>query len=88
MWLNEILGIDLGVPDIKETFDLCKSTDGNTHYLRLRVGRAGFVTVLEDSNRYAGVDRVFFRGEWEFGEAEASRTVQIPCRMGIPPSKG
>ena len=86
--LNKIPGIDLGVPDIEETYDLYKSIDGNTHYLRLRVGRAGFVTVLEDSNQYAGEDRVFIRGEWEFSEAEASRTVQIPHRMGIPPSKG
>ena len=86
--LNEILGIDLGLPDIEETYDLCKSTDGNTHYLRLRVGRAGFITLLEDSNRYAGVDQVFVRGEWEFGETKAGRTVQIPRRMGIPPSKG
>ena len=54
--LNRILGIDLGVPDIEETYYLCKSTDGNFYYLRLKVGRAGFVTVLEDSNRYAGKD--------------------------------
>ncbi|XXG39832.1 hypothetical protein AAC387_Pa01g0692 [Persea americana] len=60
--LNEILGIDLGFSDIEETYDLCKSTDGNTHYLRLRVGRASFVTVLEDSNQYAGEDHVFIRG--------------------------
>ncbi|XXG88384.1 hypothetical protein AAC387_Pa12g0598 [Persea americana] len=54
--LNRILGINLGVPDIEDTYDLCKSTDGNAYYLRLRVGRAGFVTVLEDSNRYVGED--------------------------------
>ena len=59
--LNKILGIDLSVADIEETYDLCKSTYGNTHYLWLRVGRAGFVTVLEDSNRYAGEDRVSSR---------------------------
>ena len=76
--LNEILGINLGVPDIEETYDLCKSAEGNTHYLRLRVRRAGFVTALEDSNKYAGEDRVFVKGEWDFGEAEAGSAVRIP----------
>ena len=86
--LNEILGIDLGVPDIEDKYDLCKSAEGNTHYLRLRVCGAGFVTALEDSNRYAGEDRVFVKGGWEFGEAEANTTVRIPRKIGIPPSKG
>ena len=54
--LNELLGIGLGVPDIEDTYDLCKSAEGNTHYLRLRVRRVGFVTALEDSNKYAGED--------------------------------
>ena len=39
VWLNEILGINLGVSDIEDTYDICKSAEGNTHYLRLRVGR-------------------------------------------------
>ena len=86
--LNEILGINLGVPDIEETYDLCKSAEGNTRYLRLRARRAGFVTALEDSNKYAGEDRVFVKGGWEFGEAKANTTVRIPRKIGIPPSKG
>ena len=31
--LNKILGISLGVPDIEDIYDLCKSTDGNSYYL-------------------------------------------------------
>ena len=54
--LNEILGINLGVMDIEDTYDHCKSTEGNFHYLQLRVGRTSFITVLEDSYRYAGED--------------------------------
>ena len=76
--LNELLGIGLGVPDIEDTYDLCKSAEGNTHFLRLRVRWVGFVTALEDSNKYASEDRVLVRGGWEFGEAEPSTTVQIP----------
>ena len=85
--LNELLGIGLCVPDIEDTYDLCKSAEGNTHYLRLRVRWVGFVTALEDSNKYAGEDRVFVRGGWEFGEAELSTTVRIPRKIGTPPSK-
>ena len=85
--LNEILGIDLGVPDIEDTYDLCQSAEGNTHYLRLRVRQVGFVTALEDSNKYAGEDRVLIRGGREFGEAEPSTTVRIPRKIGTPPSK-
>ena len=65
--MNMILGIILGVSDIEEVYDLCKSMDGNSYYLRLRIGQAAFITALEDSYRYAGDDRVFVRGEWEFG---------------------
>ena len=54
--LNGILGINLSVPDIEDTYDLCKSAEGNTHYLRLRVGRTGFVTELEDFYKYTGDD--------------------------------
>ena len=86
--LNEILGISLSVLDIEETYDLCKSAEGNTHYLRLRARRAGFVTALEDSNKYAGDDRVFVKGAWEFGKAESSIAVRVPRNIGIPPSKG
>ena len=85
--LNEILKIGLGVPDIEDTYDLCKSAEGDTYYLWLRVRRNGFVTALEDSNRYAGEDRVLVRGGWEFGEAEPSTTVRVPQKIGIPPSK-
>ena len=86
--LNQILGIGLGVPDIEDTYDLCKSAEGDTYYLRLRVRRTAFVTSLEDSNRYAGEDRVLVRGGWEFGEAEPATTVRVPRKIGIPPSKG
>ena len=86
--LNRILGMSLGVLYIEEVYDLCKSTDGNSYYLQLRIDRAAFVTALEDSYQYAGDDRVFVRGEWEFGESETSRSVQIPRKMGTPPSKG
>ena len=85
--LNEILSINLGVPDIEEAYDLCKSAEGHTYYLRLRVHRTAFVTALEDSYKYAGEDRVFVRGAWEFGEAESSTTARIPRRIGVPPSK-
>ena len=86
--LNQILGIGLGVPDIEDPYHLCKSAEGDTYYLRLRVRRTGFVTALEDSNRYAGEDRVLVRGGWEFGEAEPATTVRVPRKIGIPPSKG
>ncbi|XXG42399.1 hypothetical protein AAC387_Pa01g2690 [Persea americana] len=84
--LNQILEIGLGVPDIEDTYDLCKSAEGDTYYLRLRVRRTGFVTALEDSNRYAGEDRVLVRGGWEFGEAEPATTVRVPRKIGIPPN--
>ena len=86
--LNRILGISLSVLDIKDIYDRCTSADGNSYYLRLRTGRGGFVTSLEDSYRYAGDDRVFVKGEWEFGESEVSTSVRIPRKMGTPPSKG
>ncbi|XXG85597.1 hypothetical protein AAC387_Pa11g0646 [Persea americana] len=84
--LNEILSINLSVPDIEEANDLCKSAEGHTYYLRLRLHRTAFVTALEDSYKYAGEDRVFVRGAWEFGEAEPSTTARIPRRIGVPPS--
>ncbi|XXG51986.1 hypothetical protein AAC387_Pa03g0421 [Persea americana] len=84
--LNQILGIGLGVPDIEDTYDLCKSAEGDTFYLRLRVRRTGFVTALEDSNRYAGEDKVLVRGGWEFGEVEPATTVRVPRKIGIPPN--
>ena len=85
--LNEILEIGLGVPDIEDTYDLCKSAEGDTYYLQLRVRWIGFVTALEDSNKYAGEDQVLVRGGWEFGEAEPATTVWIPRKIGTPPSK-
>ncbi|XXG50258.1 hypothetical protein AAC387_Pa02g4303 [Persea americana] len=84
--LNEILSINLGVSDIEEAYDLCKSAEGHTYYLRLRLHRTAFVTALEDSYKYAGEDRVFVRGAWEFGEAEPSTTARIPRKIGVPPS--
>ncbi|XXG41692.1 hypothetical protein AAC387_Pa01g2105 [Persea americana] len=50
--LNQILKIGLGVPNIEDTYDLCKSAEGDTYYLRLRVRWIGFVTALEDSNKF------------------------------------
>ncbi|XXG47101.1 hypothetical protein AAC387_Pa02g1800 [Persea americana] len=84
--LNQILGIGLGVPNIEDTYDLCKSAEGDTYYLRLRVRRTGFVTALEDFNRYAGEDKVLVRGGWEFGEVEPATTVRVPRKIGIPPN--
>ncbi|XXG75114.1 hypothetical protein AAC387_Pa07g3694 [Persea americana] len=84
--LNEILSINLGVSDIEEAYDLCKSAEGHTYYLRLRLHRTAFVTTLEDSYKYAGEDRVFVRGAWEFGEEEPCTTARIPRRIGVPPS--
>ena len=86
--LNRILGISLGVSDIEDVYGLCKSADRNSYYLWLRTGQASFVTTLEDSYRYAGDDRVFARGEWEFSESKMSRLIRIPRKMGTPPSKG
>ncbi|XXG88268.1 hypothetical protein AAC387_Pa12g0501 [Persea americana] len=86
--LNKILGISLDVSDIEDVYDLCKSVDGNSYYLRLRTGQVGFVITLEDSYRYAGDDRVFVRWEWEFSESETSRSIRIPRKMETPPSKG
>ena len=80
--LNRILGISLGVSDIEDVYDLCKSADGNSYYLRLRTDWAGFVTALEDFYRYAGDDRIFVKGEWEFSELETSRLIWIPRKMG------
>ena len=85
--LNRILGINLSVPNIETVYDLCKS--GDAYYLRVRAKRSGFVTTLEDSNRYAGDDHVFVSGEWEFDDSEpvASRVVRIPRRLGTTLSK-
>ena len=85
--LNRILGINLGVPDIEDVYDLCKF--GDVYYLRVRAKLFGFVTALEDSNRYAGDDRLLVWGEWEFDKSEigASRVVRIPRCFGTCPSK-
>ncbi|XXG59957.1 hypothetical protein AAC387_Pa04g1954 [Persea americana] len=83
--LNRILGISLGVSDIEDLYDLCKSGDGNSYYLLIRSGRASFVTALEDSYQFAGENRIFVKGEWEFGESKTSRSIWIPRRLGTPP---
>ncbi|RWR97703.1 hypothetical protein CKAN_02715400 [Cinnamomum micranthum f. kanehirae] len=85
--LNRILGINLGVHDIEDAYDVCKSAgDGTCFYLRGRPGREQFVTELEDSGRHAGNDRLFVSGNWEFGEDEtaAEKRYRIPCHFGIP----
>jgi len=87
--LNRILGINLGVHDIEDAYDLCKSTGENRcYYLRGRPKREQFVTELEDSNKHAGDDRLIVSGNWEFGPAEtvAERSYSIPRRFGTPPS--
>ena len=48
--LNRILGINLGVSDIEDVYDLCKSEDGDVYYLRVRARRSGFFTTLKASN--------------------------------------
>ena len=85
--LNRILGINLGVSDIEDVYDMCKSEDENVYNLRVRAKRTSFITALMDSNRYAGEDRVFVLGEWEFGESEESRLIRIHHHLGTPPSK-
>ena len=79
--LNRILGINLDVHDV------CKS--GDIYYLRVRAKWSCFVNALEDSNKYAGDDRLFISGDWEFSESEplASRVVRIPRGFGTPLSK-
>ena len=67
---------------------MCKSAgDENVYYLRVKAHWSSLVTTLEDSNRYAGEDRVFISGEWEFGESETSRMIRIPHRLGTSPSR-
>ncbi|KAJ8617840.1 hypothetical protein MRB53_014026 [Persea americana] len=83
-----VLGISLGVSDIEDVYDLCKSVDRNSYYLRIRSSRAGFVTVLEDSYQYAGDDRIFVKRECEFSESETRRSLWILRSLGTPPSKG
>ena len=86
--LNRILGINLSVHDIEDVYDLCKSGGGNnTYYLRVKAHRQCFVNELEHSNRYAGDDRLFVSGNWEFGESEVERPDRVPRGFGTPPSK-
>lgn len=87
--LNHILGINLGVHDIEDAYDLCKSKgSSNCYYLRGKPGREQFVTDLEDSSRHAGDDRLFVSGEWELGTDETAleRSSRIPRKLGVPPS--
>ena len=50
--LNRILDINLGVHDIEDVYDLCKSGGGNNTYsLRVKANRRCFVNTLEDSWR-------------------------------------
>ncbi|XXG62273.1 hypothetical protein AAC387_Pa05g0663 [Persea americana] len=71
--LNRLLDINLGVHDIEDVYDLCKSGGGNnSYYLWVKANRRCFVNTLEDSNKYAGDDRLFVTGNWEFDESEPS----------------
>ena len=86
--LNRVLGINLGVHDIEDVYDLCKSGGGdNTYYLRVRANWRCFVFTLEDSYRYAEDDRLIISGNWKFGAFEKERTYMVPHRFGTPPSK-
>ena len=86
--LNRVLGINLGVHDIEDVYDLCKSVGGdNTYYLRARANQWCFVFELEDSYRYAVDDRLFVLGNWEFGASEKERIYRVPLGFGTPPSK-
>ena len=88
--LNRILDINLSVHDIEDVYDLCKSEGGNkTYYLWGKANRECIVNDLEDSNRYAGDDRLFISGNWEFsGSApEVQRVDRIPRGFGTPSSK-
>ena len=52
--LNRNLGINLGVHDSEDVYDLCKSGGGdNTYYLWVKAKRKCFINELEDSNKYA-----------------------------------
>ena len=86
--LNKILGTDLGVHDIEDVYDLCKNRDGETYYLRVKAKCSPLVIALEDSNKYAGDDRLLVSGNWEFGGAESEATwrAQVPRTFGTPPS--
>ena len=61
--LNRILDINIGVHDIEDVYDLCKSGGGdNTYYLRVKANQECIVNELKDSNRYAGDNRLFVSG--------------------------
>eukprot|EP00268_Persea_americana_P018481 TRINITY_DN19218_c0_g3_i1.p1 TRINITY_DN19218_c0_g3~~TRINITY_DN19218_c0_g3_i1.p1 ORF type:complete len:104 (+),score=5.66 TRINITY_DN19218_c0_g3_i1:262-573(+) len=86
--LNRILGIYLGIHDIKDVYDLCKSGGGdNTYSIRVKANRQCFVNELEDSNRYARDDLLFVWGNLEFGASGVERTYRVPRGFGTPPSK-
>ena len=61
--LNRILDINLGVYDIEDVYDLCKSGGGdNTYYLWVKATRRCFVNALEDSYQYAEDNCLFVSG--------------------------
>ncbi|RWR75234.1 hypothetical protein CKAN_00360800 [Cinnamomum micranthum f. kanehirae] len=82
--LNKSLGIDLGVHDIEDVYDICKSKEDG-YYLRVRPQCTAFVTALEDSSKYAGDDLVCVSGNWEFG-AEEDRVHRVPRHPGVVPT--
>ena len=78
-----ILGINLGVPDIGDVKDLCKSGGGdNTYYLRVKANRQCIVSELEESNRYAEDDHLFISGNWEFGGPKWRDLTGFPTTSG------
>ena len=85
--LNRLLGTDLGIHDIEHCYDLVKSPNEETYYLRAKKDKECLVNSLEDSNKYAGDDRVFVSGNWEFGALpEEQRVFRVPTEFGCPPS--
>ena len=61
--LNRLLGTDLGAYDIDDVYDVCRSAaNDRTYYLRVKLQQKALVRALEDSNKYAGDDKVFFSG--------------------------
>lgn len=87
--LNQILEIDLGVHDIEDLYDLCKSPGAEyIYFLRVKANGGTVIGDLEDNSRYAGDDRVFVSGNWEMARDEplAQRAYRIPRCRGVLPS--
>ena len=81
--LNRILGIYLGIHDIKDVYDLCKSGGGdNTYSIRVKANWQCFVNELEDSNRYARDDLLFVWATWSLVRLEWRGLTGFPAASG------